>query len=71
MNFLAHQTVRNILYQVFAIEIVAGIIGYLVLNLQDNLAQRNIATGFGFLDQAASFALSESLIDRTLFLAGR
>ena len=43
MNFLAHQTVRNILYQVLAIEIVAGIIGYLVLNLQDNLAQRNIA----------------------------
>ena len=65
MNFLAHQTVRNILYQVLAIGIIAGIIGYLVLNLQDNLAQRNIATGFGFLDQEASFAISESLIDYT------
>ena len=46
MNFLAHQTVRNILYQVLAIGIVAGIIGYLVLNLQDNLAQRNIEVWF-------------------------
>ena len=68
MNFLAHQTVRNILYQVLAIGIVGGIIG---VNLQDNLAQRNIATGFGFLDQAVSFAISEGLIDGTLFLAER
>ena len=71
MNFLAHQTVRNILYQVLAIEIVARIIGYLVLNLQDTLARRNIAAGFGFLDQAVSFAISEGLIDGTLFLAER
>ena len=69
MNFLAHQTVRNILYQVLAIGIIAGIIGY--LDLQDTLAQRNIATGFGFLDQAVSFAISEGLIDGTLFLAER
>ena len=69
MNFLAHQTVRNIVYQVLASGIVAGIIDY--FDLQDTLAQRNIAAGFGFLDQEASFAISEGLIDGTLFLAER
>ncbi len=54
---------RNILYQILAAIIVAGIAWYLVGNTLDNLARQNIATGFGYLDLEAAYGISESMID--------
>ena len=55
-------TVRALLWQVVVIGAI-GLTGwYLVSNTLDNLAQRKIATGFGFLAREAGFAIGESLI---------
>jgi general L-amino acid transport system permease protein len=55
--------VRGILYQVLVLGGVLLLAAYLVSNTLDNLASRNIATGFGFLNREAGFGVSESLID--------
>src|SRR5262245_34059371 len=40
-----------------------GLVGwYLISNTLDNLAQRRIATGFGFLSRQAGFAIGEGVI---------
>jgi general L-amino acid transport system permease protein len=41
--------------------VIAGF-GWLAWNAQANLARRGITSGFGFLDQAARFPISESLL---------
>ncbi len=53
---------RAIAYQLLAMTLVIGTGVYVVLNLQDALAARNIATGFGFLLQPAGFAIGETLL---------
>lgn len=57
--------VRAIFYQVLAVLCVGWVIWYLVSNTMHNLAARNIATGFGFLNREAGFAIGESLISFT------
>lgn len=55
--------VRSIFYQVV---LVAGIVAlglFLFANLRANLERQNIATGFGFLDNAAGFDIGFKLID--------
>jgi general L-amino acid transport system permease protein len=54
--------VRKAAYQAAALgaALLAG--GYLVSNTLDNLAARNIASGFGFLPREAGFEIGESLI---------
>ena len=54
-------TVRAVVYQVVLIAAVVGVGAYLVSNTLDNLARRNIRTGYGFFDQEAGFFISESL----------
>ena len=54
---------RSILYQIGAALFVAFIAWYLVSNTMTNLANQNIATGFGFLDKEAAFEIGESLIE--------
>jgi general L-amino acid transport system permease protein len=54
--------VRAILYQVLVVGGVVLLAAFLVSNTLANLASRNIATGFGFLEREAGFAISESLI---------
>jgi len=58
-------TVRSLVYQILLIGTIVLIGWYLVHNTLDNLSRRSIATGFGFLDREASFAIGESLIDYT------
>lgn len=53
---------RALLYQILAVAAVAAVVGYLVSNTLANLAARNIATGFSFLDRQAGFAIGEALI---------
>lgn len=54
--------VRAVLYQVLVVGAVVLLGAYLVSNTLANLANRNIATGFGFLGREAGFGISESLI---------
>ena len=53
---------RSALFQILAVAAVGFVIWYLVANTIANLASRNIATGFDFLNRQASFAIGESLI---------
>lgn len=62
MALLYDKTVRSIIYQVLVFGGVFLLGWYLVSNVQTNLDEQNIATGFGFLDREASFGISESVI---------
>ena len=57
------QAKRAIIFQVVAMLVVAGVSYYLFSNTQANLQRQSIATGFGFLDNEASFEIGESLIE--------
>ena len=57
--------VRAIAYQVLVVGLVALGVWYLVSNTLHNLSVRNIATGFGFLEREAGFAIGESPIEFT------
>jgi len=54
---------RAFLWQALAIAAVAVFIFYLVSNTLDNLANRGIASGFGFMSSTAGFGIASSLID--------
>jgi general L-amino acid transport system permease protein len=56
---------RGIVFQIAALLVVFGVSYYLFSNTQANLARQNIATGFGFLGNEASFEIGESLIKYT------
>ncbi len=54
---------RNIVWQVLIVGVVAGAVWYLAGNTARNLAARHIATGFGFLSHNAGIPIGEHLID--------
>ncbi len=54
---------RSIVYQVGAALLFVFVSWYLVSNTMTNLANQNIATGFGFLNKEAAFEIGESLIE--------
>ena len=56
---------RAVVYQVVALGAVALAVWFLVSNTLHNLAVRNIATGFGFLNREAGFAIGETLVSYT------
>ncbi|AUL17291.1 amino acid ABC transporter permease [Bordetella bronchiseptica] len=53
---------RAVVYQCVALVVVALVAWFLVSNTLHNLSVRNIATGFGFLDREAGFAIGETPI---------
>lgn len=53
---------RAVVYQIVALVVVALVAWFLVSNTLHNLSVRNIATGFGFLDREAGFAIGETPI---------
>jgi general L-amino acid transport system permease protein len=57
--------VRSVVYQVLALTAVAWAVWFLVSNTLHNLSVRNIATGFGFLNREAGFAIGETPIAYT------
>lgn len=54
---------RNIVWQVLIVGLVAAVIWYLVDNTSRNLAARQIATGFAFLGRIAGIPIGEHMID--------
>ena len=55
--------VRSVVYQVVALAVVGMVGWFLVSNTLHNLSSRNIASGFGFLEREAGFAIGESPIE--------
>ncbi|CAB3657475.1 hypothetical protein LMG26690_00385 [Achromobacter animicus] len=53
------------MYQALALALVGAAVWFLVHNTLHNLSLRNIATGFGFLNREAGFAIGESVIAYT------
>jgi general L-amino acid transport system permease protein len=53
---------RSIVWQVIIVGFVGAIVWYLIHNTSENLAARNIATGFGFLERVAGIPIGESLL---------
>jgi len=54
--------VRGIVLQIVFVAVLAAVVAFLVHNTVVNLAQRGIASGFGFLGDEAKFGIGESLI---------
>jgi general L-amino acid transport system permease protein len=54
--------VRGIVLQIVFVAVLAAFTAFLVHNTVVNLAQRGIASGFGFLGDEAKFGIGESLI---------
>lgn len=63
LSTLLHDTrTRQIGLQALLLVVVAGGIGWLILNTASNLNERGITGGFGFLERAARFPIAESII---------
>jgi general L-amino acid transport system permease protein len=54
---------RGIVYQILLCLLIALAAAAVVRNVTENLARNRITSGFGFLDQAAGFDISQTLID--------
>ncbi len=59
----ADPRVRNIVWQLVVVGVVAVIVWFLVTNTQRNLNARRIATGFAFVDRIAGIPIGEHLVD--------
>jgi len=53
---------RNVVWQVVIVGIVAAVAWYLISNTTRNLEARHVATGFAFLGRVAGIPLSETLL---------
>lgn len=54
---------RNWIIQILALVLMFSAAFYFLGNAQTNIAQQNIASGFGFLEKEAGFAISQSFLD--------
>ena len=63
VNWLYDARVRAIFYQIVTITVFVGFVFWLGSNTAQNLEDRGIATGFGFLSQPAGFGVPFSLIE--------
>jgi general L-amino acid transport system permease protein len=61
-SLLDNPRLRAILVQLLLLIAIAGLAWILIGNVRANLASRNIASGFGFFDVTAGFAISQTLI---------
>lgn len=62
-RLLSHETFWNVFYQILVLVVIGGLFWYLLYNMFDNLERRQIASGYSYLSNEASFAIGESLID--------
>jgi general L-amino acid transport system permease protein len=62
-NFVYRAEVRQVLYQVLLVVVLAALFWMIATNTAANLRRQNIASGFGFLDYTAGFDISQAFID--------
>ena len=56
---------KNLIPQVLTVLLLVLVIIYFAINAQNNMGNRGISFGFGFLSQESSFDITFSLIDLT------
>lgn len=61
--FFYRPEVRQVIYQVILLALVAFLAWEIVSNVAENLRRRNIASGFGFWDRTSGFDISQTLIE--------
>ncbi|MGL4828451.1 MAG: amino acid ABC transporter permease, partial [Vibrio sp.] len=61
-NLLYNPTFRSVVFQIIALCFLGFFLYTIVNNALNNLESRGIATGFAFLDHAAGFGISQSLV---------
>ena len=57
------QAFRGVVYQVFAVSVIALVAWFLTSNTLTNLRIRGIQSGFDFLSQPAGFGIGETVIE--------
>ncbi len=62
VSFVNNAAVRSALYQALVLLAVLWLAYELIDNARDNLRAQRVATGLGFLDNAAGFAIGQTLI---------
>jgi general L-amino acid transport system permease protein len=65
LDLLYRPEVRQVLFQIVLIGILAALFWMIVSNTAANLRQQNIASGFGFWNRTAGFDISQTLIQYT------
>ncbi|MEL6922277.1 MAG: hypothetical protein AAFO77_14915, partial [Pseudomonadota bacterium] len=60
---LNNPTFRAYAFQILLALIVIYLVAQGIFNMQDNLQAAGVASGFGFLNNAAGFSVSQSLIE--------
>ena len=62
LHFWNNPNIRAVTYQAILVIVVFLLAGYFFQNTQHKLKEQNISTGFSFLEEQASFDVSESVI---------
>ena len=61
-RLMADETARSIFFQCLTVALIVALFGWLTVNTMQNLAERNMSAGFGFLDVSAGFGIGFTLI---------
>ncbi len=64
-GLLQDKTVQGVFWQIFVVGLVLAVGGYLYLNTIENISNRDIRTGYDFLEREAGFEIGEKLIAYT------
>lgn len=62
-SFLYRPEVRQTIYQVILVTLLAAFFWMVISNARNNLARQNVTAGFDFLDRTSGFDISQSLIN--------
>ncbi|KPQ22380.1 MAG: ABC-type L-amino acid uptake system permease component AapQ, partial [Halomonas sp. HL-93] len=54
---------RALIFQLLVVAAVAAFLLFIIGNVQENLSERGIRTGFGFLERTAGFGIGQTLIE--------
>lgn len=65
MRWIYDPKVRGVIFQLLAVAAVIWMLFYFVSNALHNMETRGISTGFGFLENRASFGIAQTLISYT------
>ncbi|HJM06805.1 MAG: amino acid ABC transporter permease [SAR324 cluster bacterium] len=63
IRFWNNPKVRAIIIQLMVLAALIGFFAFIINNTSENMKNRGIASGFGFLEQTAGFSISQTLID--------
>ena len=57
------ERIRGIFFQVLLVSAIVTLISFIIINTNNNLQQRGLDAGFGFLDDQSFFDINQRLIE--------